>query len=277
MKRAKAIAADVWSCAVHAARAMRADKKNSLLCMIADILFFIFAGFINSAYMTRMVASLYSVGALLQGAEESAVLASDGLFSLLAAVGAAPHIWRIVVMLALMAVSLFALYALFHGFIWVHVFKILKVKTESTTIFKRFAQVSVLWAGVFFLQRIIFFVASFFVMLHTKDPAALNNDPVLVSMLFVIAYFAMVCATQIAEHGAAASIRRSFSLGIRRAPRILAAVILLVAVFLAVNYALFALQTLWPALLLIGGTIIVIPAMTWTRAFFTAWVRRIKA
>jgi len=150
MNKVKSVAADVCSCTANAARAMWADKKDSLICMAADMLFFIFAGFITSAYMTRMVASLYSIGALLQGAEESAVLASDGLFSLLDAVGAAPHVWRIAAMLTLMTLSLFALYGLFHGFIWVHIFKILRIKTDPTTIFKRFVQVSVLWAALFF-------------------------------------------------------------------------------------------------------------------------------
>lgn len=277
MNTAKNMATDVYTCASDALRAMWNDMKNSSFCMAAEILFFIFTGFIISAYLTRMVSLLYSIGALLQGVDESTVLASHGLFSLLGAVGAAPYLWRIAVLFALMGLSLFALYGLFHGFIWVHVLKILNINMEPTMIFKRFVQVSILWVALFFVQRMIFFAVSLFATLRTRDPTSFHNNPILLFLLFIIAYFAAISYTQIAEHPALASIRRSFSLSIRRFPHVFAAVFVVTIIFVAINYALLALQKIWPPLVLIAGTVTVIPAMTWVRVFLTAWMHKMKA
>lgn len=265
----------LWSVAKSSAEAMLADKKNALICMTSEILFLVTIGFVSVSFIDRIKASIVSIGAILAGggASDDIVLSSSGLLDLIIRAGGGAYLIRISVLFLLLMLCTYALWCIFHGFIWIHVYKILGVKTEPTIVFKRFTQVSILWVLLYYVQRIIFFVASFLVALRTKDPTTLNNNPVLLSMLALIVAFGFLTYTQIGSHKALKSIRNAFSLGIFSAGRSLVGILVLVLIVIALNYVLIGVEMIHPALLIVGGTLLVVPAMTWARVFFTSWMQ----
>lgn len=265
----------LWSVAKSSVEAMLADKKNALICMTSEILFLVTIGFVSVSFIDRIKASIVSIGAILAGggASDDIVLSSSGLLDLIIRAGGGAYLIRISVLFLLLMLCTYALWCIFHGFIWIHVYKILGVKTEPTIVFKRFTQVSILWVLLYYVQRIIFFVASFLVALRTKDPTTLNNNPVLLSMLALIVAFGFLTYTQIGSHKALKSIRNAFSLGIFSAGRSLVGILVLVLIVIALNYVLIGVEMIHPALLIVGGTLLVVPAMTWARVFFTSWMQ----
>lgn len=266
----------IWGCAHDSIKAMLADKKTAFICMAAEMLFLVTIGFVSSSFIDRIKASIISLGAILAGGgvSDSVVLASDGLLDLIVGAGGGAYLIRIGVLFSLLMLCTYALWCLFHGFIWVHIYKLLGVKTEPTIIFRRFTQVSILWVMLYYLQRCIFFVASFFATLKTKDPTTLNNDPIMLSMLILIVYFGFISYTQIGSHKALKSIRNAFSIGVFKAGRPVSGILSLVVLFIALNYVLIGAEIIHPSLLIVGGTLLVIPVMTWARVFFTSWVKK---
>lgn len=267
---------NLWSCAKSSGQAMLKNKKNALLCMTAEILFLLTVGFVSSSFIDRIKASIISLGAILAGGgvSDDIVLASSGLLDLIISAGGGAYLIRIGALFLLLMLCTYSLWCLFHGFIWIHIYKLLGVKTEPATIFKRFTQISILWVLLYYAQRIIFFVVSFFATLKTKDPTALNNNPIMLSMLAFIVYFGFISYTQVGSHKALKSIRNAFFIGTFKAGRTVIALLALVVLFITLNYVLVGVEMIHPSLLIVGGTLLVIPAMTWARLFFTTWVEK---
>ena len=163
----------------------------------------------------------------------------------------------------------YLLYCIFHGFIWRFCFNLTAKKGKYVPYIKKFFLVNLFWYPLFVFYIIINFFFSYIDNVGRRtDPSGLFFMENLSNLLLIlIIYFAFISYVKIGENKVWKSIKESFRIGIKKFIWVLLMYIIIALVFIAINYLLVPIGNLHYILIIIIGSLIIIPLMLWVRIF----------
>lgn len=246
-------------------------RKNPLYLLssgLIDIVFFITFGLLTAPIFDKLTQHVIIIGSLVSelmrapaGRARPAVV--DALFM----EPVKQFTWQFFGLLLLLAVTIFVLYCILHGFCWFMAIYLAGKKTSWKKHMIGFARVNLLWFGLFvawFATDAIFDLRRLVVEKASGQPD-MTSAVVLYVVLLAIIYLALLSYPSL-------SIKSAFSRNITAA---FPAIVLVIIHFLAGNLVVTWLGQLNQTLMFVAGAIILFVLMAWARLYIARSVKRV--
>ena len=243
--------------------AVREAGLSTVIPVLFDLLFIFSYGSIIGYFSDYIISSLYSLG--------SAILQQNDITG-------TPIMGNVAGALLLMFLLLFVAYALFEGASW-RMSRIFATKERISYAgyLRGFTLVNLVW----FIPYLVYMVLSFLVDFRfrygdasqTAQAGIMQNIPLLTStvllglFMLMLVYFSSVSYPLIGKSRTMKAVKDSFLTGYRKFTYLAPRMIFAIALFLAANMAVVLTSRISMALMIVLGVIILLPLVTWTRAY----------
>ena len=234
-------------------------KKENLILMGIELLFFLLYGFLASFFIKSIRVNLVYVGdAISQASQDVNFVMSDIIFS-------SPEFHRIVLLSLGLGLITYFLYGFFYSRLWTASLKQAGVKVESSYT-KRFFLVNIVWFILFSVYVLVDFFLSY------VDTVGERLNPIgfiglselsLILLVFVL-YFATISYVLISS-GKRGHVQKSFGLGFKKIKILGLNFLFLLLCLLAIHFMLIVLAFGHQALMVIGGLCLVFPFLSLSR------------
>ncbi len=172
-------------------------------------------------------------------------------------------------------VVMYVQYCIFQGLAWRFSKKFVNEKVHYFTYIKKFFLINILWFVFFFVIEIADYARRLLIYLRGLDFTTNFFSILLLFLLFVVIYFAFISYALISKYKVMQSIKRCFSLGIKKIKLFLLVHLIIFVVFLIINYLLSLVYKINFTLMIILGLILVSPSFTWARVFLNLVVGKV--
>lgn len=246
------------------------QKKLFLLSVFFDILFFFVYGFATAPIYMKLMMHVNIVGTHAGEAVKTATRESQSMFSALSSEVLAPYFNNIILLLIILAVTVYVLYCLFQAINWKIALQLTGKKIKYKDYLKKFMLINILWFILFALYYVLGFVVDIrkiliSTIMQTAPSNALNI--VLMFYLIFIAYFAVISYVQL-------NLLKSISTGKSKIRQLLPSILMIAVFLLALNIIVKALASVNPILAITVGLIILLPAMTIARIYISLVIQK---
>lgn len=216
-----------------------------------------------NAYLTRVSALLteYTQG----------LTSPQPLMAMIRNAGGMGYAKNILILGLIALLASYLIYVFFQGSVW-HVLLRKGSRVSYATYMKRFSLIALVWGVAFVVINALSTYLNFQTL--SANPSADLSRPWYIIVLFVIlTYLTLVSAIPISKHGAKKALKETFLLGWRRLPSLGVPFLLIIALFLAIDQILTAVQE--TALLIPLGFLLIFPALAFSRVLMMKSVRKV--
>jgi len=250
-------------------KAIAQHKLYALASMVIDLVFFLCFGFLTAPIFDKLSVHVIIIGTLLsaqmraaEGRARPAVI--DALFQQ----PVSHFTWQFIGLLALLVITVFVLYCVLHGINWWLATSLAGKKTHWRAFLLQFLRVNALWMALYvawYATDTVFDLRRMVVEKLSGQPA--QGSALLLSVVLVaLGYFAIVSYPLL-------NIRGAFSIGARKIPVIVPALVLIIAQFLVGNLIVGWLFTVNATAYFIIGSILLLFLLAWSRLYVARVVR----
>lgn len=242
----------------EALKSARLVKKNlgwlAIAC-INDALFFVLYGFLSRGLREGIVAGITTTGAKLAQIAQETI--KTPYLKLLLHESVKPYTLRVLGLLALLGIIIFALYCFFHGTNW-WIARTIAGKNESYHAYLWiFAKLNILWMAMFIIYFALdtYFDLKSAMLKVVEQPA---SQPVLpIIFLTLTVYFALISYSKTSLRGV---LKAGKNLKLTIPPIAICAALLAAIHFITKLLGMFS-----PTTALVTGLALALPALTFTR------------
>ncbi len=235
-----------------------------------DVLFFISLGFLTAPVFDKLTEHVIIIGSLVSAQMQAAAgRARPAIIDALFQEPVSGYTWQFFGLLLLLAAVVFVLFWLFQGTAWWLAHGIAGKRHKWRQFLVSFGKVTSVW----FLLYVVWYAIDLVLDLRgllvekaTGQPAA-GAGIVMFVILSLLVYFALLSCALL-------SVRKSLSVGARRVLGILPAMIVVLAHFLAGNFVVRLLGQLHSAVMFVGGVVLLVALLAWTRVYIARVVPR---
>jgi len=256
-------------------------SKKIFFPISLDILFFLIYGFIGSALFGKITEYITAIGVIFaksSGKMMNEMLKTKSFISaLLANSEIVFYIKRIIILSIITGIIFYMLYSLFHGLSWKICSELSKNKRKKENYLKKFFIINLFWGFLFLIQR------SFSLFYELKNTAMKSINPFYTSkiifpniLLWIIVYFALLSYALLQDNNVKKALKKCFVIGIKKLPGIALMYIVVVFIFLAINYLLFLSSKLSSFFAFIIGVGLLIPSFSYVRIFMLKTLEKIS-
>ncbi len=246
------------------------QKKLFLLSVFFDVLFFFVYGFATAPIYLKLMVQVNIIGSYAGEAVKTATRESQSMFSALSSDVLAPYFNNIILLLIILAVTVYLIYCLLQALNWKIALQLTGKKIRYLDYLKKFMLINILWFVLFALYYVLGFVVDIrkiliSTIMKTEPSSALSI--VLIFYLIFIAYFAVISYVQL-------NLIKSISTGRSNIRQLLPSILMIAVFLLALNIIVKALASVNPILAIIVGLIILLPAMTIARIYISLVIQK---
>jgi len=257
---------------------MNAHKGKVALVAFLDILFLFLYGLIKgspeiSGFLSKIYDFLKIFLTLVSQSSKQFTREIAGQKTVFTLIRENPIIERYFYLLLftiiIFALFVYFLYSFLEGSNWYLNLKVADSSLTYTPFVKQFFLVTIPWFILFSIHVIISFINTF---RQTVTERLQLDNPIglqifLFVYLFTIIYFALISYALIGRYKPLKNIKKTFSLGFKKAKIILPAFLLIVLGTIIINYLLIFLATINFILMFILGILILFPYIFWARIY----------
>jgi hypothetical protein len=180
------------------------------------------------------------------------------------------HYWSLYVLLFWMVCIIFVLYLIINCIIWAVVILLHHKKLKILLFGKRFLLINLIW---FILILLAAFILRKNIALLAVNPSAALP---LVICSVIISYFMLLSYPLIVHNSVFVSLRKTFTFGITKFPRIGLMYVYCIATILIADALLRIMGNISPIAMFIGGIILVLPIFALIRIFINETILYIE-
>jgi len=249
------------------------NKKIYLILPgIFDILLFFVYGFITRPIWTKVLEQVQAIAFVAQNTprEISQNIPTDGIVGAFAGDATAYYLRSFLILLLILAIITYFIYCFFQAIAWYFSKKQDRKETVFYKYLWQFFRVNILWFMLFLIYYSINVIYGYIAQRAIRLNQAANVSLVfwiLIIFLALIAYFAFISYGLIGNYRDRIIYNKSFVMGVTKVHIILPMFLIIIGIFITINYILkfAALANNWFAIIL--GFILTIPALAFTRLY----------
>jgi len=259
---------------------LREYKFNIAIPIMVDMLFLFIYGFVFSLIFNKIgfyLAELYNL--VIKSPEQvQNSLLSQGLLSALRSTPELASVFnKAVIWFVLLAAAVYLIYSVFHGLSWAISHRIIGKKIAFLRFSTQFFLINLFWFVFYVIQEVIAYLFELrdMISINVNQTPASNLSLILWLYLVILAYFALISYTLIGKYKPLKIIANSFKLGFKKIKILFPSYLIVLLVFLIINFILVLCSRINLIFMFIVGIITVFPAMTWARVFFNLTVQKL--
>ncbi len=242
-----------------------ASLNYTSLCAVLDALFIFLYGGVSSFFWKLIEAQLYSIAQFLsQDATYLVGITSNPIFK--------PYIGQILKYSLMLVLCVYLLYTITQGVLWFIVSR--KILHHKVSFWKYFGKFS-LFSLFYFILLLAAVIASLWHSFATLFANEAASSVVFSAFMVVLCYFMFLSYALILKHGIKEAFLSTFRLGIKKIKYIAPMYLVLVIIAFVLNILLNLAAGTSHALMIAAGVILVLPFMTFSRAYITEFVAKI--
>lgn len=246
------------------------NKKEFLLSVFFDILFFFVYGFATAPIYMTLMTHVNIIGTYAGEAVKTATRDSQSMFSVMSSEAIAPYFNNIILLLLVLAVTVYLIYCIFQAINWKIALELTGKKIKYLDYLKKFLIINILWFFLFIVYYVLGFIIDIrkiliSAIMQTEASSALNV--VLMFYLIFIAYFAVISYVKL-------NLGKSISTGKSKIRQLLPSILMIAVYLLALNIVIKLLASVNPLVAVITGFILLLPAMTIARIYISLVIQK---
>jgi len=248
------------------------NKSYLFLPGIFDILLLSFYGFISRNIWVRILEHVQAIAFVAQNkpSEISKNIPTEGIIGAFAGDATAYYLRNFLLLLLILTIITYFLYCLFQSSAWYFAKNQDKKETVFYKYLLQFFRINILWFILFLIYYSINVIYGYTAQRASRFNQATNASLVfwsLIIFLTLIAYFAFISYGLIGNYRDRVIYKRALILGIRKVHTLMPMFLIIIGVFITINYLLkfAALANEWIAI--IFGFILTMPALAFTRLY----------
>jgi len=247
-----------------------ANKGLFLLSCVLDIILFLIYGFATAPIYNKLLAHINLIGSNAGTAVQEATRYSQGFFSILAHESIKPYLYKIALLLLLLAATVYLIYCILQAINWKIALQMTGKKIRYLDYFKKFLIINIIWFILYIIYYLLVLAVDLRKILITTiaqaQPSSVLNI-ILTFYLIIIAYFAAISYIQL-------SVKKSWQTGTKKIKQLFPSVLLIAAYLMLINIITGQLIYFNPIIGMITGTILLIPAFTIGRIYISLLINK---
>jgi len=263
MNLTKLVAVREW---VSAWKTVWQQKTFALASALLDLVFLISFGFLTAPVLGKLQQHVIIIGSLVsKQLQVPAGRARPAVIDTLFQPPASAYVWQFLGLLFILALIVFLLYSIVQGLNWWLAMSAAGHGKEWKSFLLRFARVNVLWFVLVLLWFCVDTLLDLRRLLVEKatGEAFGSSGSIVLSVLFVaLAYFALASYPLL-------SVRRAFTVGVRKAGVLIPAALIIAVHFFAGNFIVRWLQGINTTVMFLVGAVLLFALLAWARVYIT--------
>lgn len=241
------------------------NKGLFLLSCTLDIVLFLIYGFATAPIYNKLLAHINLIGSNAGTAVQEATRYNQGFFAILAHESIKPYVYKIALLLLLLAATIYLIYCILQAINWKIALQMTGKKIRYIDYLKKFLIINTIWFSLYIIYYLLVLAVDLRKILITtitqaQPSSALNI--ILTFYLILIAYFAAISYVKL-------SVKKSWQTGTAEIKQLFPSVLLIAAYLLLINIITGQLISLNPIIGMTAGTILLIPAFTIGRIYIS--------
>ncbi len=239
---------------------------------IFDILLVFIYGFITQPIWVKVLEQIQAIAYVAQNQPRaiSQNIPTEGIVGAFAGDVTVYYLRNFLILLLILAIITYFVYCFFQGIAWYFAKRQGRKETIFYKYLRQFFRINVLWFILFLIYYTINVVYGYIAQRAIRFNQATNVSLVfwtLMIFLILIAYFAFISYGLIGNYRDRIIYNKSFVMGVTKVHIILPMFLIIIGIFITINYILkfAALANNWFAIIL--GFILTIPALAFTRLY----------
>lgn len=242
---------------------LKKNYKILLLGVMIELLFVIVLGFFIAPLNNGLINNFEQLGGeIIEGSPETGN-------EIVNVASSSEYFRNILILGAIIGIIAYLLYCAFQGVVWKFCFNLSGKKEKYKSYIKKFFLVNLFWGPLFAFYILINFLFSFVDLVGERiEPGGVffMEDATNI-ILFIIIYFAFISYIKLDKEKVWKSIKESFRIGIKKIKWVVVMYLIMVLVFMVINYVLFLIGSMSYYIFVFVGVLIVMPSMLWARVF----------
>lgn len=241
---------------------------------IIDTAFLFLYGFLTQPVRDQILNNAVFLadvtGSTLQAAGRT--LETPSLMEVLFAPAAKPHLIGVILWMLVLLVVAYAIYVIIQGLAW----RVASNSAGKKISWTQFALLNIPWfiiGGILYFFLTVIDLRAVIVEAMTNTPVSAVTRSIFLGLFSLTIYFALISYGELQQHNWKKAFTNSFKRGIGKITTILPATLVIIVLFLIINYILILLFNLNQAIGFIVGLVILLPTLFWSRILIYHTVR----